>query len=326
MMTETNVAHAARDESAGPESLDSPTSGAVREPMVDIELDSLVDDSGEFRTVEVRGQLDESVVDAYAAKMVAGEADTFPPIVVYEVTDRGGERYIAAGRHRCSAARQAVLSTLRAYLRCGTWHEALEAAIATNATHGHRPTKGDVSQTLLQMECDPQFRRMSNRQAAALIGVSEGTVRTARRRLEETAQVTRSDTVKVTRKDGTTYDLPKKASAHIPQSSTADDDDDVRQDVRQAVKQAVKPTDATPPNAASDDALTVLHTVIADVHSVIQRLRETGLETSVPPAVLRCYRQGDSTARQGDVRTLKAAVATLHQLSMALRSGKGKAA
>jgi hypothetical protein len=196
---------------------------ANSEEPVPIALDSLMDDEGNFRPVQVRARVDDHTVADYAEAMRAGETENFPPIVVYEVTDREGMRYVAAGLHRCTAARQAGLTTFHGYLRQGTWHEALEAAVKTNATHGHRPTMDDVCATLLQMEGDTAMRDLSNHAKARLIGTSEGTIRNAYKHLEATAQVTRSDTVTVTRKDGTTYQLPKPATAQVTQSSAEDD-------------------------------------------------------------------------------------------------------
>lgn len=198
--------------------------GANSEEPVPIALESLMDDEGNFRPVQVRARVDDHTVADYAEAMRAGETENFPPIVVYEVTDRDGMRYVAAGLHRCTAARQANLMTFHGYLRQGTWHEALEAAVKTNATHGHRPTMDDVCATLLQMEGDTAMRNLSNHAKARLIGTSEGTIRNAYKHLEATAQVTRSDTVTVTRKDGTTYQLPKPATAQVTQSSADDED------------------------------------------------------------------------------------------------------
>lgn len=199
--------------------------GITTEELVPIALDSLMDDEGNFRPVQVRAKVDEHTIADYAEAMRAGEAENFPPIVVYEVTDRDGMRYVAAGLHRCTAAHQANLMTFHGYLRQGTWHEALEAAVKTNATHGHRPTMDDVCATLLQMEGDTAMRNLSNHAKARLIGTSEGTIRNAYKRLEETAQVTQSDTVTVKRKDGTTYQLPKPATAQVTQSPAEDKDD-----------------------------------------------------------------------------------------------------
>ncbi len=246
---------------AGIEALDSQLSHelpAIAEPIVTIELSSLCDDKGAFRTVRVREAVNQEKVEVYAAALVRGEVDDFPPIVVYEVTDRGSERFVAGGLHRCSAARTAGLPTIKAYLRRGTWHDALGDAVLTNAKHGQSPTLGDVCETLLQLDQDPEYRDLSNVKLGELIGVSEATVRNARKRLSassntcdhdealhprtETTDTRIEREVKVVR-GGKAYTMkvPLKAQQSAPVVETVDPETAVRYaDVMAAVLATVR--------------------------------------------------------------------------------------
>lgn len=191
-----------------------------------IELHTLLDNEGRFRPVQVRETVDQETVDTYAEAMKAGKADEFPPIEVFEVTDRHGERYIAAGLHRCTAARQAELTAIKGHIRGGTWHEALHAAIKTNATHGHRPTMGDVCETVVRLREDAEYRTLNNSAMARFVGVSESMIRNALRRLEEAGRITRSadESTTVVRKDGTVYQLSKKATTTSFQTTSEGND------------------------------------------------------------------------------------------------------
>lgn len=112
-------------------------------------------------------------VDPRHVQLLAAVLDRCPPIVVR----RAGR--VLDGHARVAAARLKGRTTLPVEWFTGSDAEALEAAISANAQHG-QPLTGPERTAALQalLELAP---RWSNRRLAAAAGVSEATVRRARR-------------------------------------------------------------------------------------------------------------------------------------------------
>ncbi len=113
-------------------------------------------------------------VDPRHVELLAAALDRCPPIVV-----RRTGRVLLDGHARVAAARLKGQTTLRAAWFTGSDAEAFEAAISANAQHG-LPLTGPERIAALHalLELAPQW---SNRRLAVAAGLSEATVRRARR-------------------------------------------------------------------------------------------------------------------------------------------------
>jgi hypothetical protein len=82
---------------------------------------------------KARVAIDGHLVKEYAESMTEGAQ--FPPVILFR--DPAGY-WIGDGHHRCRAARQVGLTTIRAEVQAGGEREALLYACGANATHGLR--------------------------------------------------------------------------------------------------------------------------------------------------------------------------------------------
>lgn len=173
-------------------------SRAVRLPLADITVDGRVQ-------VRVAG-LDADTVAAYAT--VFGEGGEFPPVVVFR-DERDGALYLADGFHRVAAARQAGLTEIAAEVRPGGLAGAIEYAEEANLTHGLNLTVRDKRAIFeRRLARGHEWATWSNRALAAVLGVSEGTIRNWRTELEKTtAQFCAVAPQKRVGADGREYDV-----------------------------------------------------------------------------------------------------------------------
>jgi transposase-like protein len=142
------------------------------------------------------GVVDE-VVREYAELLKAGVK--FPPVVVYELSDRfKGKLTLAIGFHRVAAHKKAGIQTIEAEVRKGKWCEAWLSSWTSNLTHGVRYSNADkreATKTALKL-----FPKDSPAVLAEKLGVSDELVRKVRKTLITTGQI--EDTEKLVGRDG----------------------------------------------------------------------------------------------------------------------------
>ena len=109
--------------------------------------------------------LNSAVIDDYAAAMERG--DIFPPVIVAE---RDGQRWLLGGNHRWSAALQADIETLDAYLVVNPSDgQSRRIAFGDNSTHGQPLTN---KERIAHAEWLMEHESMSQKDAAAHVGIS----------------------------------------------------------------------------------------------------------------------------------------------------------
>ena len=140
---------------------------------------------------QTRETIDDDVVQEYAAAMEAGAE--FPPIVVFFVEDKC-EYVLADGYHRLLAHRRLWPDQLiDAVIREGTIQDAQWFSYSANKAHGLRRKPGDKARATRAALLHPHGAKLSNRQIAEHVGVSEITVRRQRENLESTATLSQSE-------------------------------------------------------------------------------------------------------------------------------------
>ncbi len=173
--------------------------------------------------MQPRVDIDMVVVDEYAAAMEAGAK--FPPIVVFF---DGKKHWLADGFHRWYAARKAKLDkfigreiTILCDVRKGTLEDARWFSYSVNATHGLRRSNDDKRKAVVSALRHPKGAKMSDRQIAEHVGVSNHFVAKHRQEMETTGNIP-SETTR-TGADGRTIN-----TSNIGKQSAADEtpDDD----------------------------------------------------------------------------------------------------
>lgn len=143
---------------------------------VTLAVASLVLDPG----LQCRAQVDQATVEEYAEAMAAGA--TFPAIRVVRVDEAGSEVLLVVdGWHRVLAARRAERAELAGELLEGTRREALLEAVRANAHHGLKRGHEDKRRAVRSLLQDPEWAKLSNRDAGELAGVSHAFVGQVRR-------------------------------------------------------------------------------------------------------------------------------------------------
>ena len=131
---------------------------------------------------QVRGTIDQEIVEDYAERLQAGVK--FPPITVFE--DDEESLFLADGFHRVAAHKLIQRNTIDAYVKPGTREDALWFALGANRTHGQRLSRGDKRRAVeLALTNWPD---KSQRQIATQVGCSQqyvGTVRQERKDLPD---------------------------------------------------------------------------------------------------------------------------------------------
>lgn len=132
------------------------------------------------RDTQARVELDNDIVDQYAAAMVAGAK--FPPItVVFDSI----KYYIADGWHRFFAYYRCHLTNIECEVINGTLRDATLIALGANAEHGLRRSNADKRKAVMIMLKDPVWSIWSNYKIAEACKVSHVYVHNIRKELEE---------------------------------------------------------------------------------------------------------------------------------------------
>jgi hypothetical protein len=131
--------------------------------------------------LQPRVTMDMSAVSEWAEAMKQGAK--FPPICVFDVAGEG--KLLVDGFHRVLAAKNAGLKEISAQIITGTRREAILFSFTVNGTHGIRRTNADKHQTISRMLGDPEWCQWSNREIARRCNVTEGMIRSLRKKRSE---------------------------------------------------------------------------------------------------------------------------------------------
>jgi len=127
--------------------------------------------------LQVRKVLSETIIQAYADALRRGVQ--FPPIDVYF---DGHIHWLADGLHRLEAAKRVGHTTIAIVCYPGGKREALLHRLGANEAPGRRRTNADRRNAVHMMLADAEWREWSDQQIARHCNVSEGLVRSLRRK------------------------------------------------------------------------------------------------------------------------------------------------
>ena len=139
----------------------------IAEPL-ELDLPQIRRDGG----TQGRVSINQTVVAEYAYLMKTG--CQFPPVRVWF---DGTNYWLSDGFHRVAAAEIVGASTICAELFVGPLDAARWDSFASNASHGLRRTKADVTYLIAQALTHPNSRQLSNRQLARHLNIPETTLR-----------------------------------------------------------------------------------------------------------------------------------------------------
>ena len=142
----------------------------------------LLDEIAVDERIQVRvGGLDEDKVREYA--VVMAEGGEFPPVVLFR---EGDVLYLADGFHRVAAARRAGLGEILAEIRPGGYAGAVEYAEEANLTHGFALSTRDKRNIFeRRWRRGHEWRNLSDREIARVLGVTHPTIGAWRKKLED---------------------------------------------------------------------------------------------------------------------------------------------
>jgi hypothetical protein len=143
---------------------------------MNIGLDKIRIDGG----TQSRVKIDENVVAQYADEMLNG--DLFPPVVLFH---DGVDYWLADGFHRYFANKRINSPGIKADVKEGSVRDAILHGIEANNKHGLRPSNEDKRKGVITMLKDIEWQDLSNREIAAICGVSHTLVNAIRKELEE---------------------------------------------------------------------------------------------------------------------------------------------
>ena len=180
----------------------------------------------------VRAHLDEDVVAEYADAMQAEPAAIFPPVVLFQ---EGRTYWLADGRHRVEAARNAGMLCILSHVHSGTRADAEVYAAGANAEHGIQRSQEDKRLAVALFLSDPERAKLSDREIARQCRVSQPFVSKlrmqqirdfmARAGAKRTDNVITPETANHPRTDATNLPAetpaPAKAPDHRPEPSPA---------------------------------------------------------------------------------------------------------
>jgi hypothetical protein len=147
-----------------------------------IPLDEIRIDGG----TQPRAEIDTATVSEYAEAMQAGVS--FPPVDVFH---DGKHYWLAEGFHRWHGARKAGRAEILCVVHPGTVEDARWFALGANKTHGLRRKREDVQRAVeAALKAKPS---LSDSKIAEHVGVTDKTVTAARKRLESTSEIPKSD-------------------------------------------------------------------------------------------------------------------------------------
>lgn len=148
--------------------------------IVEISISQVIAD----KRLQNRESMNEQVIDEYAS-LLSQHPDNWPfntPITVFEID---GKLYVADGFHRFKACLRSGCSKLSAFIRTGTWDDAVEFSLSANATHGLRRSNADKRKSVHTALSTDSIRSKSNREIARTCQVSEKLVRIVKEEREE---------------------------------------------------------------------------------------------------------------------------------------------
>jgi biotin carboxyl carrier protein len=163
---------------------------ADESPFGDARLISL----DELRTdgdTQPRESMNPTTIEEYASRMRFDEeagaildpkGEAFPPILVFESEE--GDRWLADGFHRVSAAREAGITRILARVEPGTRRDAFVRSLSVNAQHGLRRTNADKRRAVERALLDEHIVTYTDAWVAELCDVSRPFVSSQRKRLE----------------------------------------------------------------------------------------------------------------------------------------------
>src|SRR5262245_47303739 len=196
----------------------------VKTKTLMVALDALTRDSN----LQPRVQMSDVKPREYAEAMQRG--DTFPPIRVIANADH---QWLVDGWHRDQAARLLNRKELLAEISSGTYEDAEDYVLASeaNRSHGLPRTHADVQNAICRALLMKRWQERSDNWIAKHIGCSDKTVTVHREQLESTSEI--PTLRKLVGEDGKarTRTIPKRVVAPEPAKTGAeehlDDDDDV---------------------------------------------------------------------------------------------------
>lgn len=127
--------------------------------------------------LQCRAQLDERIVEEYSAVVADGGA--LPAVALVRTPE--GQLLLVDGWHRHAAYKKAGKKSIPADVVEGSWRDAQLAAVKANAHHGLRRSNADKRRATIVLLGDAEWCALSNRELAALAGVSHAYVGELRR-------------------------------------------------------------------------------------------------------------------------------------------------
>jgi len=167
-----------------------------------------------------RVKVNTKAVSEYAQALDTGAV--FPPIIVFFDSV---DYWISDGIHRWHAAKKVGIDKMRCDVRDGTVEDAQWFSYSVNQDHGQRRTAGDKEKAVKGALLHPNGAKMSDRQIAEYVGVSDVTVAKYRRELEATSKLLKSDTR--TGKDGRTTNTANIGSTQSDTDEPPEDEPEI---------------------------------------------------------------------------------------------------
>ena len=184
--------------------------------LVVLELHRIVFD----KELQVRVEINEDTAhDYYEAMATEEDVDKFPPPTVYF---DGCNYWLADGHHRYLAAHRRGFQKMTVRVIDGTHDEAILAAVKLNMNHGLRFNRDDWERIVELIAGKEQWKDLSNRELARLLGCDDKTIRKYR---PENSVADASATEKRRGKDGKMYKTRKirqSGKKKNPESSRLD--------------------------------------------------------------------------------------------------------
>lgn len=172
------------------------------------------------RSVQVRAKLHDETVAEYADH-IAAKKPPLPPVIVFG-PDTRGKYYLSEGWHRVAAHRKAGRTVIQATIRDGSWKEALEHALGSNAQHGLRRSSADKRRAVeLAIK---HWGEWSHQLIADKCGVSKTFVEAIRKDIQPSHGGTVDTPRTVLGKDGKRRVIPPPPKSPPPSKPPANDE------------------------------------------------------------------------------------------------------
>jgi len=223
-----------------------------------VEVEKIRIDAG----TQSRQSINEAVVSEYFDALESGEE--FPPVVVFS---DGLAYYLADGFHRYLAHKRAKVDLIPAEVKSGTLRDAVLFSLSANSKHGLRRTAQDKRKSVLTALDDLEWSELSDRQIAAMCGVSHPFVASIRK---EIAAPSESVTAP---KPEPTGNVTSPQSGNV---TTQSDDDDMENDViaeMLAENERLRSRLAVEAMDASEEEKTMAQETIESLREDVKRLQ-----------------------------------------------------